>query len=101
MIEGSDSLFIVRLIERRAAGRKSQNEVAASIEQKIRSAKKEQMLNELFERATIESPYLPDRKPNKAAAAYWTKAHTASAGPAQLNPDWLDRLNPVIQSFPE
>jgi beta-lactamase regulating signal transducer with metallopeptidase domain len=101
VIEGTGCFFIVRLIERRPAGRKSQNEVAGAIDQKIRSLKKERMVDELFDRATIESPYLPDRKPNKAAAAYWTEAHTASVGPVQLNPGWLDRLNPVIQAFPE
>ncbi len=86
VIEGSDSFFIVRLIERRPAGHRSQNEVAASIRQEIRAKKKEQMLEELFERATIESPYLPD-KANTAAGAYWT------------NPPAIDLIDPAASFY--
>jgi beta-lactamase regulating signal transducer with metallopeptidase domain len=78
VIKGSDSFFIVHLIERRPAGREPHNEALASIEQNIRSRKQDQMLKDLFERATIESPYLPDRKPNAAAAAYWTPSENAA-----------------------
>jgi hypothetical protein len=59
VLPGSDSFRIVRLIERRPAGRKPFDEVEPSIRQKIADQMQGRMLNDLFERATIESPYYP------------------------------------------
>jgi len=91
----------VRLIERRPAGHKSQNEVAASIRQEIRAKEKEQMLEELFERATIESPYLPERKPNTTAATYWAHPPGTPIWPDLPHPSGIDSYNPIPLNVPE
>jgi parvulin-like peptidyl-prolyl isomerase len=101
IIEGTDSFFIVRLIEHRPAGRNSLSEVENSISQKIRSLKKEQMLEELFERATIESPYLPERKPNTTAATYWAHPPGTPIWPDLPHPSGIDSYNPIPLNVPE
>jgi beta-lactamase regulating signal transducer with metallopeptidase domain/parvulin-like peptidyl-prolyl isomerase len=101
IIEGTDSFFIVRLIEHRPAGRNSLSEVENSISRKFRFLKKEQMLEELFERATIESPYLPERKPNTTAATYWAHPPGTPIWPDLPHPSGIDSYNPIPFDFPE
>ena len=60
ILEGSDSFRIIQLIERRPGGKRPFDEVANSIREKIADQMCQQMIDDLYRRASIESPYLPD-----------------------------------------
>jgi hypothetical protein len=60
VLESPGAFRIVRLIERRPAGKKPFDEVSGLIRQKVADQRERQSLEELYRRASIESPYYPD-----------------------------------------
>jgi parvulin-like peptidyl-prolyl isomerase len=66
VLAGSESYRILRLIERRPAGRKPFDEVEPSIRQKVEDQQQDQLLFDLYDRATIESPYFPEHQTHSA-----------------------------------
>jgi hypothetical protein len=81
VLECSDSFRIVRLLDRRPAGRKSFDEVEPSIRQKLEKQLQEQTVNDLYHRATIESPYFPEVKIQRA--------NRASSGAMEMMPSGI------------
>jgi beta-lactamase regulating signal transducer with metallopeptidase domain len=59
VLESADSFRIVRVVEKRPAGCKPFDEVEPSIHRKLEDQQKQQILDDLDRKATIESPYLP------------------------------------------
>ena len=62
ILEGPDSYRIVHLIERQRAARLPFDEVANEIREKLADQLRQQFIDDLYRRASIESPYYPTPK---------------------------------------
>jgi beta-lactamase regulating signal transducer with metallopeptidase domain len=72
VLESADSFRIVQLMEKRPASCKPFDEVEPSIRRKLEDQQRQQILDDLYRKATIESPYLPEsqnQSPNRSEPA--------------------------------
>ena len=87
MLESADSFRIVRVTDRRPAGCKPFDEVEPSIRRKLEQQQLQRIQEDVYRKATIESPYLSGsqtKPPEQAAPSAWKN----DLPPIGLTPWW-------------
>jgi hypothetical protein len=98
VLESRDSFRLIRLIERMPAGCAPFGEVAPSIRGTIEDQLLQQMLDDLYRQATIESPYLPDG-PSKNVHNAAPRAARTGRSPNRFGASTSPILRPDTAAF--